>query len=191
LNPFLQRRLHPGLIHRAACGIFQALANDADIQYAMNDSTIVRAHQHSAGEKKARRRGNRTQPRPAEHKNPCHRRCTGNPARVRVPPGQAHDLDGADALLPGMPDPTVSAVSARGARESDPLQRAGRGVAISPKDCRKQLRDYGKHLYRARHLIKQSFNKLDQYRSIATCHNKTARTLPGALISPPQSFLPN
>jgi len=108
-----------------------------------------------------------------------------------VPPGQAHDLDGADALLPDMPAPTVNAVSARGAQESDPLQRASRGVAISPKGWRKQLGDYGKHLYRAPHLIEQSFNELDQYRSIATRHKTTARNLPGALISPPQSFLPN
>ena len=32
--------------------IFQALAADADNEYAMIDSTIVRAHQHSAGAKK-------------------------------------------------------------------------------------------------------------------------------------------
>ena len=29
--------------------VFQALANDPDNEYAMIDSTIVRAHQHSAG----------------------------------------------------------------------------------------------------------------------------------------------
>ncbi|GGE93133.1 hypothetical protein GCM10008020_42630 [Massilia psychrophila] len=32
--------------------IFQVLAQDADNEYAMIDSTIVRAHQHSAGAKK-------------------------------------------------------------------------------------------------------------------------------------------
>jgi transposase len=32
--------------------IFEALAADADNEYAMIDSTIVRAHQHSAGAKK-------------------------------------------------------------------------------------------------------------------------------------------
>jgi transposase len=34
--------------------IFAALAADVDNEYAMIDSTIVRAHQHSAGEKKRR-----------------------------------------------------------------------------------------------------------------------------------------
>jgi transposase len=37
-----------GVWHR----IFEALAADADNEYAMIDSTIVRAHQHSAGAKK-------------------------------------------------------------------------------------------------------------------------------------------
>ena len=32
--------------------IFEMLSNDADNEYAMIDSTIVRAHQHSAGAKK-------------------------------------------------------------------------------------------------------------------------------------------
>jgi transposase len=34
--------------------IFQALAAEADNEYAMIDSTIVRAHQHSAGAVKKR-----------------------------------------------------------------------------------------------------------------------------------------
>jgi transposase len=63
--------------------IFQALAADADNEYAMIDSTIVRAHQHSAGAKKGRRsRGNRAQPRWAKHENPCHRRCAGQSDRI-------------------------------------------------------------------------------------------------------------
>lgn len=36
--------------------VFEALAQDADNEYAMIDSTIVRAHQHSAGAKGGRRK---------------------------------------------------------------------------------------------------------------------------------------
>jgi len=39
--------------------VFQHLATDADNEYAMIDSTVVRAHQHSAG---ARKRGGPTRP---------------------------------------------------------------------------------------------------------------------------------
>ena len=46
----------PGIPAGAGAGvwkhIFQVLAQDADNEYAMIDSTIVRAHQHSAGAKK-------------------------------------------------------------------------------------------------------------------------------------------
>ncbi len=43
-------------------GVFEALSQDADNNYVMIDSSIVRAHQHSAGAKKGGRRetGHRT-----------------------------------------------------------------------------------------------------------------------------------
>jgi transposase len=40
--------------------IFRSLAEDADNEYAMIDSTIVRAHQHSAGAKKKMARTRRS-----------------------------------------------------------------------------------------------------------------------------------
>ena len=54
--------------------VFEHLAADADNEYAMIDSTIVRAHQHSAGAKKSRREpGHRTFARRVEHQDPCDR----------------------------------------------------------------------------------------------------------------------
>ena len=54
---------------KPVCGrVFQHLAADADNEYAMIDSTIVRAHQHSAGAKKSRRgSGHRSITGPPEH----------------------------------------------------------------------------------------------------------------------------
>ena len=67
--------------------IFEHLAADADNEYAMIDSTIVRAHQHSAGAKKSRRRpGNRAVPRRTEHQNPCAGRCPWQPCRLLPDP---------------------------------------------------------------------------------------------------------
>jgi transposase len=58
--------------------MFQYLAADADNEYAMIDSTIVRAHQHSAGAKKRRRgRGDRAIAWRTEHQDPCPGRCAG------------------------------------------------------------------------------------------------------------------
>lgn len=57
--------------------VFELLAEDADNEYAMIDSTIVRAHQHSAGaEKKRRRPGHRPFPRRLEHQDPHACRCS-------------------------------------------------------------------------------------------------------------------
>src|SRR6476646_9131690 len=63
--------------------VFEVLAADADNEYAMIDSTIVRAHQHSAGAQK-RRPGpsDRAQQGRIEHQNPRHGRRTGQPHRV-------------------------------------------------------------------------------------------------------------
>jgi transposase len=50
--------------------VFAFLAADADNEYAMIDSTIVRAHQHSTGAKKSQRRpSHRTIPRRIEYQN--------------------------------------------------------------------------------------------------------------------------
>ena len=52
--------------------VFEHLASEADNEYAMIDSTIVRAHQHSAGAPKKRSGpGDRPQSRRAEHEDPC------------------------------------------------------------------------------------------------------------------------
>jgi transposase len=53
--------------------LFQMLAADADKEYVMLDSTIVRAHQHAAG---ARKRGART-PSPLRQSRPSDARKAG------------------------------------------------------------------------------------------------------------------
>jgi transposase len=60
-GPF--RKVHTRFSRWAKSGVwekvFTQLANEADNEYAMIDSTIVRAHQHSAG---ARQKGAKTKP---------------------------------------------------------------------------------------------------------------------------------
>ena len=64
--------------------IFRHLAGEADDEYAMIDSTIVRAHRHSAGAvKKGWRRGDRAQQRRPEHQDPRPGRRARRPDRVR------------------------------------------------------------------------------------------------------------
>ena len=107
----------------------------------------------------------------------------GNPTGFHLTPGQAHDLEGADILLPSAQADTVIADKAYDAQKRviAPLEKAGKSIVIPPKRRRKQPRDYDRHLYRMRHLIEHFFNKLKQYRSIATRYDKTARNFLGAI----------
>ena len=107
----------------------------------------------------------------------------GNPTGVHLTPGQAHDLEGSDELLPGTQAECVIGDKAYDAqaRVIEPLSKAGKTSVIPPRSSRKDQRDYDRHLYKARHLIENFFAKLKQYRAIATRHDKTARNFLGAI----------
>jgi len=101
----------------------------------------------------------------------------GNPIAFKLSPGQAHDLDGADALLPQMKASILVADTAFDAQQRvlEPLQAAGKSYVIPPTRSRKVQRWYDKEIYKARHLIENFFCKLKEFRAIATRYDKTAR----------------
>src|SRR5262249_15487480 len=107
----------------------------------------------------------------------------GNPLDFELTPGQAHDLEGADALLPDMTADTLLADKAfdAGERVIEPLLARGKSVVIPPKSNRKVQRYFDKDTYKARHLIENFFCKLKQYRAIATRYDKTARNFLAAI----------
>ena len=107
----------------------------------------------------------------------------GNPIGLALSPGHAHDLEGADALLPKVEAGAVIADKAFDAEERvlGPLERAGKTAVIPPKANRKDPRPYDKDLYEARHLIENFFAKLKQYRAIATRYDKRARNFLAAI----------
>ena len=107
----------------------------------------------------------------------------GNPTGFYLTPGQAHDLEGADMLLPDSPAGAVIADRAYDAqaRVIEPLAQAGKHIVIPPRSTRTEQRCYDHHLYKARHLIENFFARLKQYRAIATRYDKTARNFLGAI----------
>ena len=107
----------------------------------------------------------------------------GNPTAFFLTPGQAHDLEGADELLPHLQADMLLADKAFDADERviEPLLAAGKTPVIPPKSNRKSPRDYDKEMYKARHLIENFFCKLKQYRAIATRYDKTARNFLAAI----------
>jgi transposase len=107
----------------------------------------------------------------------------GNPLAFFLTPGQAHDLEGADALLPLMKADMLLADKAFDAdkRVIEPLLAAGKTLVIPPKSTRKIKRAFDKEMYEARHLIENFYCKLKQFRAIATRYDKTARNFLAAI----------
>ena len=107
----------------------------------------------------------------------------GNPTAFFLTPGQAHDLEGADALLPQMQADALLADKAFDAdkRVIEPLLAAGKKLVIPPKSSRKVQRTFDREMYKARHLMENFFCKLKQYRAIATRYDKTARNFLAAV----------
>ena len=99
----------------------------------------------------------------------------GNPTQFCLTPGQAHDLQGADALLPGVEANFFLADKADDAQERviDQLQAKNCQIVIPSKSSRIQQREYARHLYKARHLIENFFATLDSLLNGGNLRNAT------------------
>jgi len=107
----------------------------------------------------------------------------GRPLAFLLTPGQAHDLAGADALLPQMAADLLIADRAfdADARVREPLAAAGKSAVIPPRPNRLEPGNFDRELYKQRHLIENFFCKLKQFRAIATRYDKTARNFLAAI----------
>lgn len=109
----------------------------------------------------------------------------GNPTSFHLTPGQAHDLHGADALLPDLLE-NIQAFLADKAYDAqervlDLLEQAKVEGIIPSKSNRTKQREYDEEMYKWRHLIENFFAKLKQYRAIATRYDKRACAFLGGI----------
>lgn len=114
----------------------------------------------------------------------------GNPVGFHLTGGEAHDLIGADHLLPDLQADTLIADKAFDADERvlTPLVAAGKAAVIPPRAHRRLPRDFDHDLYKARHLIENFFARLKQYRAIATDTTRLHAIFSPQSTSPPASF---
>ena len=107
----------------------------------------------------------------------------GNPTGFFLTAGQAHDLQGADVLIPEIKAEALLGDKAYDADERvrEVLKARDIEPVIPSKSSRTEPIDYDKHLYKKRHLIENFFAKLKQYRAIATRYDKTARNFLSAV----------
>ncbi len=101
---------------------------------------------------------------------------TGLPIRYDLSPGQAHDSMTAGAMLAHLPpDSFLIADKAYDAKWIRELIEQRDAVAIIPdREGAKTRHAFSKPLYRLRNRIERAFNKLKQFRRIATRYEKLA-----------------
>ena len=107
----------------------------------------------------------------------------GNPIGFHLTPANACDLAGADVLLEKLKAKALLGDKAYDAdkRMLHVLKEKQIEAVIPPRRHRKKPREYDRELYKARHLIENFFEKLKQYRGIATRYDKRARNFLGAI----------
>ena len=100
----------------------------------------------------------------------------GNPLRCLLSGGEVADITHAGALLVGF---ETRALLADKGYDADHLlnELAQKGIqaVIPPKSNRLIPRDYDRHLYKDRNLVERFFNRIKQFRRIATRYEKLAR----------------
>lgn len=100
----------------------------------------------------------------------------GNPIRFKLSGGQEADCTWA---IPVLTDSEFDNLLADKGYDTDEildfLEQRGVTPCIPPKTNRTVQREYDKHLYKERNLVERFFNKLKQFRRLATRYEKTAR----------------
>jgi transposase len=100
----------------------------------------------------------------------------GNPVRVTVSAGQAHDITEAHRLVEHLQAEAVIADTAYDAGHFRDAIDAKKATAVIPSNpARASAFPLDKALYKERHLIECCFNRLKHFRRIATRYEKTAR----------------
>jgi len=155
-------------------------ANPCNI--VMLDSTIVRAHQHSAGgaggkgmQAIGRSRGG------LSTKVHVLLTLTGTVSKSIITCGHESDIKYAPALLENSPRNSI-VIGDKG-YDSDAFvtaieQRQGQAV-IPPRCTRKVQREYSHRLYRERNRVERYFARLKQFRRLATRYDKTITSFAG------------
>jgi transposase len=100
----------------------------------------------------------------------------GNPIRLIVTAGQVADVTQGAALVTGIP---TEAVIADKGYDSDELvatiEITGAEAVIPPRSNRNRPRKVDWHRYKARNLVERFFNRLKQFRRLATRYDKLAK----------------
>lgn len=163
--------------------VFQALSGDPDFEYALIDGTLVKVHRHGTGARAGthnqaigKSRGGLTT------KIVALVDALGNLARFVLLPGQRHDSVGVEPLLHGV---SFEALIGDTAFDSDSLRaklnERGAVAVIPPNASRSSPISYDRDMYKWRHLVENFFQKIKEFRRIATRYDKTDTSFAAAI----------
>ena len=97
----------------------------------------------------------------------------GNPLRLIGTPGQRNDIAFAHELVEGFDaGATIGDKGYDADHLCDKIAETGAQIVIPPKRNRKLQRAYDSDLYKERNIIERFFNKLKQFRRVATRYDK-------------------
>ncbi|QHC37341.1 IS5 family transposase [Komagataeibacter xylinus] len=171
----LRRWCEGGVIER----IFRHLAADRDNEYMMIDSTIVRAHQHSAG---ARKKGGADQASGRSRGGLTSKihaivDAAGKAVALSLTPGQKADITEAGPLLDEVDPATFIADKAYDANLLIETLEARKITPVIPsRKNRRHPRKISFQFYKNRNIIERFFARLKQFRGIATRYDKLKST---------------
>ena len=157
--------------------ILKLLTLQADMDHIMIDGTYVHAHKHSAGARHTsginqalgRSRGGFTSKIHAVVD------ALGNLLAFTVTAGQYSEYPQASNLLIQYHNTTILADKGYDSRSLiDALHQQGCKAVIPSRRTNHHPRTIDRHLYKERHLIETFFNKIKEYRKIATRYDKLA-----------------
>ncbi len=104
----------------------------------------------------------------------------GNPVRLIGSPGQRNDIAFAHDLIDGFAAGATIADKGYDADHlCDKIAETGGRVVIPPKRNRTIKRAYDTELYKERNIIERFFNKLKQFRRVATRYDKLLKNFMG------------
>ncbi len=175
----LQRWTAAGVWDRVLDAL-RAMAPDAGWDVHMLDSTVVRAHPHAAGARRAAGRQELGRSR-GGFSTKLHLRCDGRglPLALVLTPGEAHETRAFEDLVEDLAPGTRYLVGDMG-YDADRIREEllVRGVlpVIPPNPVRKERAPLDRELYRLRNRVERLVNRLKQFRAVATRYDKTAES---------------
>lgn len=156
--------------------LFAAVSADVDAEWHSIDSTINRAHQHSAGGKGAAQRAIGRSRGGLTTKAHLMVDALGLPVAFEITEGQRHDNQAAPTLIARtMPTCLLGDKGYDSNAIRSQLDTIGCAVVIPSTASRIPALPYDKELYKARSEVECTFNLLKQARRFATRYEKTLR----------------